>query len=73
RIKRDMEGQNVLYADGHSAYEIQPNIGMGNDNIYTYWSTEKEPSEQDIQGGTAPTGRTAENDAKSKEDSFLAI
>ncbi|HML73296.1 MAG TPA: hypothetical protein PKB02_02250 [Anaerohalosphaeraceae bacterium] len=73
RIKRDMEGQNVLYADGHTAYETRPNVGVHYDNIYTYWSTEKEPGEQDIQGGTAPTGRTADNDAKSEEDSFLAI
>jgi len=67
------EGQNVLYADGHTAYETQPNVSTNKDNIYTYWSTDKEPGKQDIQGGTAPTGRTAENDAKSKEDSFLAI
>jgi prepilin-type processing-associated H-X9-DG protein len=75
RLKKSptAEGQNVLYADGHSAYETQPNVGMGNDNIYTYWSNDNEPSEQDIQGGTAPTGRTADNDAKSEEDSFLAI
>ncbi len=67
------EGQNVLYADGHSAWEKQSDVGTHNDNIYTYWSTDKEPSKQDIQVGTAPTERTAENDAKSKEDSFLAI
>ncbi|MEN6309796.1 MAG: hypothetical protein ABFD91_18775 [Anaerohalosphaeraceae bacterium] len=67
------EGQNVLFADGHSVYATQPNVGTNNDNIYTYWSTEKEPSKQDIQGGTAPTERTADNDAKSTEDSFLAL
>ncbi|MEN6309795.1 MAG: hypothetical protein ABFD91_18770 [Anaerohalosphaeraceae bacterium] len=71
--RRYREGQNVLYADGHSAWETRSDVGMRNDNIYTYWSTEKEPTKQDIRGGTAPTGRTADNDAKSKEDSFLAI
>lgn len=67
------EGQNVLYIDSHVAWEKQPNIGVNNDNIYTFWSTEENPTEQDIQGGTAPTSRSPENDAKSKEDSFLAI
>jgi prepilin-type processing-associated H-X9-DG protein len=73
RTKRGKEGQNVLFADGHVSLETRPNVGMNNDNIFTYWSTDKEPGKQDIQGGTAPTGRTADNDAKSKEDSFLAI
>ncbi|HML73300.1 MAG TPA: hypothetical protein PKB02_02270, partial [Anaerohalosphaeraceae bacterium] len=73
RIKQDMEGQIVLYADGHCDFKSTPNVGINNDNIYTYWSNDKEPSKQDIQGGTAPTGRTAENDAKSKEDSFLVL
>ena len=67
------EGHNVVFADGHASYEKQPNIGVNNDNIFTYWSTEENPSEQDIQGGTAPTSRSPENDAKSKDDSFLAI
>ncbi|MHC4761455.1 MAG: hypothetical protein ACYS9H_08955, partial [Planctomycetota bacterium] len=50
-------GQPVTFADGHVAFEKQPNIGVNNDNIFTYWSTEENPSEQDIQGGTAPTSR----------------
>ena len=69
----EYEGQNVLYADGHNSYEKQPNVGVKRDNIYTFWSTEENPTEQDKQGGTAPTSRSAENDAKSKDDSFLAI
>jgi prepilin-type processing-associated H-X9-DG protein len=28
-------GQNVLYADGHVAWEFTPYCGVGNDNIYT--------------------------------------
>jgi prepilin-type processing-associated H-X9-DG protein len=66
-------GQNVLFGDGHVSYEKQPNVGVNNDNIYTFWSTEENPTEQDIQGGTAPTSRSPENDAKSTTDSFLAI
>jgi hypothetical protein len=67
------EGQNVLFGDGHSSWEKQPNVGVKYDNIYTYWSVEEDPSEQDKQGGTAPTGRSPENDAKSEEDSFLVL
>lgn len=29
------EGQNVLYADGHSAYETRSDVSTRNDNIYT--------------------------------------
>lgn len=71
-VKRP-HGQNVLFSDGHISYEQQPNVGVGNDNIYTFWSTDENPTQQDIQGGTAPTGRTPENDAKSETDSFLVI
>jgi len=67
------EGQNVLFGDGHSSFEKQPNVGVNNDNIYTYWSIEENPTEQDRQGGTAPTGRGPENDAKSSDDSFLVL
>ncbi|OXU15210.1 type II secretion system protein [Sedimentisphaera salicampi] len=28
------EGQNVLYADGHTAFEKRPDVGIQNDNIY---------------------------------------
>ncbi|MEN6308500.1 MAG: hypothetical protein ABFD91_12165 [Anaerohalosphaeraceae bacterium] len=32
------EGQNVLYADGHSAYETRSDVSTRNDGIYTRWS-----------------------------------
>jgi prepilin-type processing-associated H-X9-DG protein len=67
------EGHNVLYADGHSSWENKPNVGFNKDNIFTFQSTDKDPTEQDIQGGINPTGRSPENDAKSEKDSFLAI
>jgi hypothetical protein len=67
------EGHNITYADGHNSWEKQPNVGVNKDNIFTYQSTDKDPTEQDIQGGTNPTDRSPENDAKSKDDSFLAI
>jgi hypothetical protein len=67
------ESQNVLFADGHAANEKAPNIGVKYDNIYTYWSTDENPTDQDKQGGTAPTSRSAENDAKGVNDSFLVL
>jgi len=67
------DAQNVLFADGHVAYETQPNVGADQDNIYTFWSAPDNPTEQDIQGGTAPTDRSPDNDAKSRDDSFLVI
>ncbi len=71
--KHPPHGQNVLFADGHTSYETQPNVGVNNDNIYTVWSTDDNPTDQDKQGGAAPTGRTPDNDAKSEDDSFLVI
>ncbi|MEN8128468.1 MAG: prepilin-type N-terminal cleavage/methylation domain-containing protein [Planctomycetota bacterium] len=73
RTEKLGQGQNVLFADGHSSFEKQPNVGVKWDNIYTYWSTEENPTEQDKQGGTAPTNRSPENDAKTEDDSFLVL
>ncbi len=33
------DGQNVLYADLHAKFEKQANVGVQQDNIYTYWGT----------------------------------
>jgi prepilin-type processing-associated H-X9-DG protein len=83
------EGQNVMFADGHSEYARSSDVGVKHDNIYTFWSNvldsigfndsvEKDSkvpdvSESDKRIGTNPTSRSKENDAKSVEDSFLAI
>lgn len=71
--RKRYHGQNVLYGDGHMQYQSQPNVGINKDNIYTYWSTDENPSEQVIQGGKNPMARDEANDAKSKDDSFLAL
>jgi hypothetical protein len=73
RIVGPAEGQNVVYVDGHNGFERFTNCGLNNDNIYTFWSDENNPTDQDIQGGQNPTARDKQNDAKSKDDSFLAI
>jgi prepilin-type processing-associated H-X9-DG protein len=31
----DKDGQNILYGDGHVAWESNPFIGVNRDNIYT--------------------------------------
>jgi prepilin-type processing-associated H-X9-DG protein len=69
------KGQNVVYADGHTSWETRPDVGLRNDNIYTYWriKTDEKPNELDQRVGQPPTGRSPENDAKDKDDSFLAI
>ncbi|NLH18262.1 MAG: hypothetical protein GX455_16940 [Phycisphaerae bacterium] len=87
-IPHRREGQNIIFADGHSEYVKVPDVGVNHDNIYTFWSgvldsmvsaeaTEKESklevSEMDKRIGTNPTSRSRDNDAKSAEDSFLAI
>ncbi|MDO8302594.1 MAG: type II secretion system protein, partial [Sedimentisphaerales bacterium] len=33
----NQDGQNVLYNDCHVNFESQSNVGVNNDNIYTYW------------------------------------
>jgi prepilin-type processing-associated H-X9-DG protein len=64
----DHYGQNVLFADGHAAFERRSDVGMGYDGIDTY-----QGQGDDIRIGTNPTGRNKENDAKSEDDSFLAL
>lgn len=40
----EREGQNVLFADGHSSFEKQSNVGVRNDNIYTPWVSATPPA-----------------------------
>jgi len=35
----DREGQNVLYADGHTSWETRPDVGVKNDSVFTRWVT----------------------------------
>ena len=72
-LNHDGEGQNVLFGDGHVKFMRQPNCGVDGDNIYTYWSNEENPTDEDKQVGKNPTARDKENDSKSATDSFLAI
>jgi prepilin-type processing-associated H-X9-DG protein len=47
-IAHDEEGQNVLFLDGHVAFEDHSFCGIHDDNIYTYWNG------GDIRMGGAP-------------------
>jgi len=69
----EREGQNVLFGDSHVSFEKASDCGVRNDNIYTYWSSEDGAQEDDRRIGTNPTARDKDNDAKSKDDSFLVI
>lgn len=44
------EGQNVLFNDGHVNFERHPNVGIQNDNIWTYWSNRPPLNEEERQG-----------------------
>lgn len=72
-LAHQRNGQNVTFADGHSEYVKTSDVGVKHDNIYTYWSATEHPTESDIRIGTNPTARDKDNDAKSADDSFLAI
>ncbi len=67
------QGQSVLYGDGHSEWAKTSDVGVNQDNIYTFWPKEKDPTDHDRRIGKNPTARDKENDSKSKNDSFLAI
>ncbi len=64
------KGQFVLFVDGHIGFKKAPNVGVEQDNIYTFWAGD---DEQGRQGGTNPAARDKENDAKSADDSFLVL
>jgi prepilin-type N-terminal cleavage/methylation domain-containing protein/prepilin-type processing-associated H-X9-DG protein len=61
------EGQNVLFNDGHVAFEAQANVGVDNDNIWQKWPTSpsapKPPKMEREVGGLFPELPTAANQA----------
>ncbi len=59
-IAHQEDGQNVLFLDGHTAFEKFPYCGMEEDNIYTR-----------INAQGAPIGDRAYGDPASRKDSFL--
>jgi prepilin-type processing-associated H-X9-DG protein len=78
------EGQNVLFNDGHVSFEKTVTCGIGQDNIYTYWSATTPDSTgtynqvgkiSDIAGSAATTRKSKNASAKSiaEDDSFLIL
>jgi prepilin-type processing-associated H-X9-DG protein len=51
------QGQNVLYADGHAAFERHPFVGVDRDNIYTVAAGRTMPTEFMV--GESPWARSA--------------
>ncbi len=66
-------GQNVTFGDGHTDHVKTSDVGVDHDNIYTFWKSEADLSEESRRIGSNPTSREPENDAKHENDSFLAI
>jgi prepilin-type N-terminal cleavage/methylation domain-containing protein len=68
------EGQNVLFGDSHVSFENQSNVGITQDNIYTYWANYQSNTNADltqVQGGTTPTSLGAAVGSYNEDDSFL--
>ena len=74
------EGQNVLYADISARFQLLPNGGISNDNIYKMWDTASCPPAANItqiqlgaidRGGAALTTGSAAYGPKVEADSFL--
>ena len=57
-INHDRAGQNILYGDGHVAWEPSPFVGIERDNIYTYGeSGESFPDKSGMTGANSPQSR----------------
>jgi prepilin-type N-terminal cleavage/methylation domain-containing protein/prepilin-type processing-associated H-X9-DG protein len=63
------EGQNVLFNDGHVAFEKRSYCGIENDNIYTSWTNDG-ATEQDKQLGEFQT-TLLNNEPVDRKDSLL--
>jgi len=51
-----LEGQNVLYADGHVNFETKPTVGIEKDNIWQCWTMEEEDLTPCIRVWNFPSG-----------------
>ncbi|MBN1764960.1 MAG: hypothetical protein JW860_06850 [Sedimentisphaerales bacterium] len=60
------EVQNVLFGDTHVSKEATPNVGIDDDNIYTYWSDGEESTVRQKQIGRWDGGH-----AVTENDSYL--
>lgn len=65
----DREGQNVLYADGHTNWETRSDVGVKNDGIFTGWTATSVSAESDWRIGAAT--QALATFGKSRDDSTL--
>jgi len=64
------EGQNILFVDGHITFEKYPNVGIRNDHIWKWWSSnrcQEDATDEERQGvkplpGEDPLERAAQLD-----------
>lgn len=69
-LPHSREGQNILFGDGHSAYEQRTDVGVKNDGVYTKWANGG-LSETDRKAGTYITDRGLTVTPAGNEDSVL--
>ena len=67
----DREGQNVLFADGHSSNENRTDVSVKNDNIYTKWSGVTGNDESEWRTGAAADKTQLGYYPRSSNDSVL--
>ena len=74
------EGQNVLFNDSHVSFEKAVTCGVGEDNIYTYWTTITNPTDLNKQGGknvaatsSVQVRNPTTDKAQTEEDSLLVL
>ena len=67
----DREGQNVLFADGHTTYENRPDVAIKNDNIFTRWVDVNGDTEDSRRTGDKITARDTSFAPRSTQDSVL--
>ena len=66
----DREGQNILFGDGSTSFENRPDVAQRNDNIYTPWGAQTNPTEGEVRCGTIE-GSSDAFVPRSGEDSVL--
>lgn len=66
----DRDGQNILFADGHSSNENRGDIGVKNDYIYTRWNGTGS-TEVERRKGLAPTNILTDCAPMGSDDSVL--
>jgi hypothetical protein len=73
-FSHDREGQNVVYADGHSNYEKRSDVGIKNDNIYVLQNAAlgTDPVNWRIGDvGTSAASPGQRREARSSSDTYL--